>query len=191
MIYLLPIFIIAIALIFLKKPKKTIKPKIEIEMVPATQHYKNVRAVLTGEEWTRIAKLHSQDAKDCCEICGKNTNLECHEIWSFNEHTKVQKLEGMTAICHECHGGIHYGHTLHHKTKSEKINITQHILKVNNWTSEELQLNYSLALDVAESRSNKTYSLDLTLLNSSKYRRLGLREFSKDETKNCNKKVIY
>lgn len=190
MIYIFLLLLIVLVPFFIKKQSQN-KAKIQIEMIPSNQHYKNVRAVLTSEEWTRITKLHSQEAKDCCEICGKNAKLECHEIWSFNESSKVQKLEGMTAICHECHGGIHYGHTIKHKGKSDQVNITHNIMKVNNWTSEDLQANYMIALDVAESKSNHHYTLDLTLLNQSKYRRLGLRKFTEDETKNCNKKVLF
>ena len=94
MTYIIILIIIALIAYFGKYKVSGIE-KIQIEMIPASQHYKNVRAVLTNEEWTRIAKLHSQEAKNQCEICKRNTNLECHEIWSFNESSKVQKLMGM------------------------------------------------------------------------------------------------
>ena len=70
--------------------------KLTIELVPQTSWYTNVRSNVSKEQWDVIRKKCYAQANNVCEICGdtgKNQgykhNVECHEIWEYNELTRV------------------------------------------------------------------------------------------------------
>lgn len=171
------------------------KAKIKLEFIPATQYFLNVRAAVTVPQWEAIAKIHYRRAKGHCEICSKKARLECHELWSFDTTEFSQRLTGMVALCHECHGGIHYGHTIHSKDKSDAARITKHLLKVNEWSVATLQNEMKNAQEVAGRLTrlsrNTGYKLDLTYLNQNIYKIDGLRKMTTDERTRCIKKEKY
>lgn len=81
------------------------KPKLTIELIPSTSHYKNVRTILPTKEWDRLRKESYAKAKYKCQICGDvGTNqgykhkLECHEIWHYTS-SGVQLLKELVSLC--------------------------------------------------------------------------------------------
>jgi 5-methylcytosine-specific restriction endonuclease McrA len=90
--------------------------KLEIELIPKTSFYSNVRSEVTTNEWDVIRKKCYDEASDKCEICGEkgkdqnfNHNVECHEIWSFDVKERIQRLDGFIALCPTCHKSKHFG----------------------------------------------------------------------------------
>ena len=86
--------------------KEISKPKLEIELVPKSCHYSNVRSTLTQKDWDKLRLQSYVNAKYVCEICGKTGleqgfkhKLECHEIWEYNDKKKEQKLIGLISLC--------------------------------------------------------------------------------------------
>ncbi|MBY0292197.1 MAG: hypothetical protein K2W92_02780 [Alphaproteobacteria bacterium] len=173
------------------------KERIKLEFIPATQYFLNVRAAVEVPQWEAIAKTHYREAKGHCEICSKKARMECHELWNFDTNTFTQKLVGMVALCHECHGGIHYGHTIHSKDRADAARITKHLLKVNHWSVDTLQNKMTSAQEEAARltrlarNGGSGYKLDLTYLNQKKYRLAELRKMTNDERSRCIKKESY
>ncbi|WP_374553354.1 hypothetical protein [Aquitalea pelogenes] len=171
--------------------------KIKLEFIPSTQYFLNVRSAVSVEEWETIAKVHYRRAKGHCEICSKKGRLECHELWSFDTSSFTQKLTGMVALCHECHGGIHYGHTIHSKDRADAARITKHLLKVNGWDVDQLKDKMSDAQEEAgrltrlAKKGPGGYKLDLTLLNQRTYKDAKLRKMTTDERSKCVRKEAY
>ena len=95
------------------------KPKLTIELVPSTCHYSNVRSTVTTAEWDKIRFISYEAANNKCEICketgktqGYKHNVECHEIWNYNDETHTQTLVGLVSLCPNCHQVKHIGRAI-------------------------------------------------------------------------------
>ncbi len=139
------------------------KLKLEIELVPKTSWYCNLRKVLTREEWDKIRKKSYADAGHKCAICGANGRLNCHEVWIYNDTTRVQRLEGFTALCDLCHHVKHMGHAGILSMRGElNIDIViEHFLKVNNCERETFEIHQKVAFDKWRERSTHNWKIDL------------------------------
>lgn len=160
----------------------TKKLKLTPELVPYKMHYKNVRAVLSENDWRTLAKTIYKESSYKCDICGARERLECHEVWKFNDRKLVQSLIGLTTLCSDCHRVKHIGlarkmgyfeDTLEHMCKVNQVS-RRYAKKVIEWNEKEV------------AKRNKDYSLDLRFLN--KYRHILPRQYSSNEIENC--KVI-
>lgn len=141
-----------------------------IELVPSTAWYSNVRSNVTASKWDVIRKKSYSIANHQCEICGDigqyqgvNHNVECHEIWQYNEDDKVQKLIGLISLCPFCHKTKHAGLA---QMKGEGEIVINQLMKVNKMTRQEAEDYIVTAFDVWQERSNHEWKLDITMLDS-------------------------
>lgn len=82
------------------------KPKLLIELIPKTCHYSNVRTTVSKQEWDKIRFISYAAADNKCEICGDvgtnqgyKHNVECHEIWEYDDENHIQRLIGLISLC--------------------------------------------------------------------------------------------
>lgn len=88
------------------------KLKLQIELVPRSSWWRNLRLLLSRKDWDALRKKIYKKAKFVCEICGKTgekKRIECHEVWRFNEKDSLQKLVKFQALCPLCHEVKHMG----------------------------------------------------------------------------------
>ncbi len=88
--------------------------KLTIELVPKTAWFSNVRDHVSPSEWLKLSRGIIEEADYHCRICGsqgKKHRVECHEIWSYDDTAKLQKLAGLIALCPACHRVKHIGRT--------------------------------------------------------------------------------
>lgn len=136
--------------------------KLEIELVPSSSFFNNLRSVLKKNEWDKIRKEVYKDAGYKCEICcgkGKNHPVECHEIWEYDNG--VQKLVRLIALCPSCHTVKHIG--------LAKINgyfevAIKHLCKINKISKSEAYNYVNNSFDVWHERSNSKWKLDLSYI---------------------------
>ena len=86
--------------------------KLQIELVPKSCWWANVRSNVTGKQWDNIRKPVYQRANFLCEICGgKGTKhpVECHEVWIYDDTTLIQRLGYFQSLCPLCHEVKHIG----------------------------------------------------------------------------------
>ena len=103
--------------------------KLMMRPVPDSCWYSNLRIILPKKVWDVIRKDAYQKADGRCMICGaKVTRLEAHEDWSYDEVNNIQKLEGILALCHNCHSVIHIGRT---QLMGDEDKAIKHFCKVN------------------------------------------------------------
>lgn len=124
----------------------------------------NVRSEVSEAQWNIIKKSVYSEAWYLCQICGgngPNHPVEAHEIWSYNDNTLVQKLEGMIALCPNCHMVKHIG--LAHINKKEAQAII-HFMKVNSCSEKEALKYIDKSFKVWKKRSSKKWTLDLSFL---------------------------
>lgn len=139
-----------------------------IELVPSSAWYSNVRSNVTVKEWDRIRKKSYSRANNKCEICGDvgknqgvNHNVECHEIWEYNDQTLDQKLIGLIALCPLCHKVKHAGLA---QIKGEEEVVINQLMKVNNMTRQEACDYIDISFDIWKRRSKYEWKLDITML---------------------------
>lgn len=149
------------------------KPKLTIELVPSTCHYSNVRSTVTTTEWDKIRFISYEAAGNKCEICketgktqGYKHNVECHEIWNYNDETHTQTLVGLVSLCPNCHQVKHIGRAI--AMGRQEICLKQ-LAKVNKWTPIEIQQHILNSFELHKERSKYQWTLDISLLTTEPY----------------------
>lgn len=149
------------------------KKQLLVELIPTTCHYSNVRTTVTTEEWDKIRKISYEAAGHKCEICGdigknqgKKHNVECHEIWEYDDENHIQKLIGLISLCPFCHMTKHIGRSI--SIGAEKVCFTQ-LAKVNRWSMEQIKKHIVESFDTHKERSKHEWTLDISLLEKEPY----------------------
>ncbi len=139
--------------------------KLTIELVPSTAWYSNVRSNVTTTEWDVLRKECYKKAGYKCEVCagkGPNHPVECHEIWEYDDDACTQTLEGLIALCPDCHSTKHFGFArVSGKEKEAKL----HLMKVNDLTEEQADKYIEEVFMIWEQRSKYDWTLDISFLN--------------------------
>lgn len=137
---------------------------LSIELVPSSNWNNNVRSVLK-DNWDKIKTIVYRNADYHCEICGgigEAHPVEAHECWSYETKTCIQKLEYIIALCPTCHKAKHIGLAM---VNGESEPIKKHILKINNWKSEDLNKYLNEVFLLFDRRSAIEWTLDLSYIN--------------------------
>src|SRR5690606_23658509 len=87
--------------------RKRIVPNV-VDLIPETSWCASLANLLTAKAWGLLRDA-TLSAAGGCEDCGSADNLECHEVWSYDEAKGVQKLEALKAVCSACHETYHLG----------------------------------------------------------------------------------
>lgn len=106
--------------------------RLTIELVPSTSWHNNLRKILSKKEWDILRKKVYEKANYFCEICsgkGEKWPVECHEIWRYDDENSVQYLDGMIALCPDCHQVKHIGLA---QVQGHYNKALKHFAKVNN-----------------------------------------------------------
>ena len=175
--------------------KSSKKPVLDIELVPFSMHGCNVRSRISSEQWKKVCTVTHQRAKNGhrCQICnqsGKSQGfphpVECHEIWSFDEVSHTQRLEGLISLCPLCHKVKHLGLA---DMQGYGAIARQHMRRVNRMSIDQVDQHIQEATVVVKERSQVNWKLDLTYLNNPEFNFL-LTEFTDYENSNCQKLVF-
>ncbi|MBA4420064.1 MAG: hypothetical protein C0391_02845 [Anaerolinea sp.] len=89
--------------------------------------------------------------------------MECHEIWLYDDESQVQSLGGLLALCKACHRSKHMALARH---KGWEDVAERHMMRVNDWDRETLEVYLEESFQVFEERSEKTWRLDISWLRS-------------------------
>lgn len=141
--------------------------KLEIELVPKTCWYSNLRKVLTAEEWQRVRIIicDFRLTKNKCAICNQTSyGLEAHEKWEYNLNEHTQKLIDILPLCRNCHKVKHWGLA---SLNGEIDLVVNHFLKVNNCTEDILKQHLLDSKNLWETRNQiQNWNLDISYLSS-------------------------
>jgi hypothetical protein len=144
------------------RPAVVVPPaRLTVELVPKTSWYNNVRALTDELGWDRIRRQVYRQADYRCEICGgkgPEHPVECHEVWRYDDHTHVQMLVRMIALCPACHQVKHIGFA---NVKGKGAQARAHLARVNGWTLEQADAYINEAFQVWAQRSGGPWTLDL------------------------------
>lgn len=143
--------------------------KLEIELVPKTSHFKNLRSILTTEQWDTLRKDCYKNAKYKCEICGgkgEKHPVECHEIWEYDNKKHKQTLKSLIALFPKCHQVKHIGLA---ELKGHLEDAIEHLANINNIPISKAYNLREQAFILWEKRNKYKWKLDVdTFLNKLK-----------------------
>ena len=173
------------------------KKQLLVELIPKSCFYSNVRTTLTKLEWDKIRFISYEKAGNKCEICkdsGKNQgykhNVECHEIWEYDDENLVQRLIGLISLCPMCHQVKHIGRAI----AMGRANIAyQQLAKVNKWSPQQIQEHVEKSFEIYKERSKNEWSLDISMLAEEPYsiklKKITKRKFKVKKYKKKRKKT--
>jgi hypothetical protein len=137
------------------------KGRLTIDLVPNSSRQADVRALMDEATWDRLRGEVSRQAGHRCEVCGASgaeVPVECHEVWSYDERTRVQTLLRMMALCPDCHQVKHMGSAAVPATSAP---ARAHLERVNGWMRLQTEAYISEAFREWQQRSQGPWTLDL------------------------------
>jgi 5-methylcytosine-specific restriction endonuclease McrA len=138
-----------------------VKLILTIELVPQSCWFSNVRSAVSKKQWDIIKREVSDKAYAICQICGDigpKHPVECHEIWHYDDKKLIQKLNGMIALCPDCHMVKHIGLA---QVRGQGEKALKHFMKVNKLKKIEAEKYIDEAFALWAVRSNNNWLLDL------------------------------
>lgn len=138
--------------------------KLEIDLIPETSFYKNVRQILTPVQWKAICKQVYDKYNYRCSICGGIGNkhpVEAHELWKYDEKKLIQKLSDIIALCPTCHMTVHFGFA---QIRGKGDEALKHFMKINQLSKFAAKKSIAEAFLIWRKRSEKKWSLDISLI---------------------------
>jgi hypothetical protein len=143
--------------------------KLTIELVPQSSWYDNVRSKVSKQVWDVIRRKCYHEAGYKCQICGntgKNQgvkhDVDCHEIWQYDDDCRVQKLIGFIALCPNCHLVKHPGFA-QIQGKSDQV-ITQ-LMLINDITFAQATDYVADAFEIWMDRNQFKWEIDITYID--------------------------
>lgn len=139
--------------------------KLSVELIPSSAWQNNLRSLLKPSMWESIRKKVFTKNDFKCAICSRpSKSLHAHEVWSFDNINKIQKLENIIALCYLCHGVKHFGYTSLKNNNPEKF--IKHFMKINKCDRITFQNHLKEETEKFENRSHFDWQLDLSKLKS-------------------------
>lgn len=137
--------------------------KLNIELVPKTSWYNNVRSEIPRRLWDKIRTdvCISQEYK--CGICEAEGRLNCHEIWDYDDINYVQELKSFIALCNLCHHVKHIGYAsiLASQGKLNIQEVEEHFMRINKCDLRTFRQHAVEAMIQYEERSKHEWQLSL------------------------------
>ena len=150
------------------KEKNLGKFRLEIELVPKTIWWSNVRKLVSKEAWDKIRREQYKKAGYNCEICGAEKELHCHEKWEYDDEKHEQKLVGFVALCKNCHMIKHAGFSMYTQKGRElydREELIRHFCKVNNCNKNDFIKHEDEAFRKWRERSGHNWKQDLAIIS--------------------------
>jgi hypothetical protein len=138
-----------------------------VDLVPRSCWFTNVRSCVTQQDWERLRRPIFRRAGYRCEACGATEDretrrwLEAHERWYYNDHTGVQSLRRLIALCSPCHLTTHFGYA---NVTGRTDQALAHLRTVTGMTDREAWAHIDAAQNLWIARSRRTWKLDLNVL---------------------------
>ncbi len=139
------------------------KLKLAIELVPSSAWHKSLHREMPRRRWDRFRKEVIAKSGGKCEICGSTERLHCHEVWSYDEKLRVQKLLGFQTICSMCNFVKHIG-MAENLAQEGRVNleaVINHFLRVNRVKRGEFDIHKRYSFELWRKRSTIKWRVDL------------------------------
>lgn len=141
--------------------------KLEIELVPRTAWYSNLRKYLKPEDWDTVRRKCYKASGHRCDVCGAEGRLNCHEIWAYDDRIHVQTLTGVTTLCDSCHMIKHIGFA-GIQAKAGKLDmdlLVRHFMAVNAVSVDRFKDHKDQVFKTWNERSKHGWRTDLSYVD--------------------------
>ena len=108
--------------------------KLTFEVIPEECWGYSLYHILSPADWDKVRKDAYRRAGYRCRICGAKGRLEAHEKWRYDEENRLQKLEDVLALCHNCHQVKHISRTY---LVGNGADAAEHFMLVNGCSQAE------------------------------------------------------
>lgn len=135
-------------------------PHIRPMMVPQTSWGRNLRAVLSKENWDIVRRGVYQAAGYRCRICGGKGDqwpVEADELWTYDDQAGVQTLVNVIAMCPWCHLVHHWGRAT---TTGQEDQALAQMMFVNGWTEQDAAEAGEAGFSEWQRRSQREWRID-------------------------------
>jgi hypothetical protein len=135
-------------------------PFIRPELVPQPLWGRNLRVLLSREEWDAVRRHTYAEAGYRCRVCGgrgPQWPVEADETWEYDEYALRHTLKGVVALCPDCHSVRHWGKTMVDGREGEAYDK---MIAVNSCAREIAENIVKLAFEQWERRSGLVWSSD-------------------------------
>jgi hypothetical protein len=150
---------------------------LEMEIVPETAWFFNLRKLLSSTAWGELRNRVYGEYLYQCYYCHRQFwrdeeewqlkpnggGLHAHEIWSYNDDTHVQTINGVVALCPTCHAIKHMILTLK-KIEAGELSmeeITNHYCNINQCYPEDFQKVLAREIEIYKERSQHQWTCDI------------------------------
>jgi hypothetical protein len=99
----------------------------------------NAHRLLAGEQWQRMRRDTFSRDNHQCVICQQQRQLECHEVFSYDDNTGKAVLERLESRCPNCHDCNHLGRLRKKDPEGFKRALVR-ISDINNMKPKEVIL---------------------------------------------------
>ena len=132
--------------------------KLAIEPRPASTWGVTLANLLPPSEWNEIRHRVYWEADYECVVCGsKNGKLFCHEVWTFDDREKIQRLGGFECCCQLCSDVHHFGRSSQVYPKDYQQKLITHWCKVNKKTRADFGEHLAEIRAINRKRANHYY----------------------------------
>lgn len=145
------------------------------DLIPHTSWGSSLSNMMTRGSWDKLRIPLIKKNSNVCQICGTHhSSLDVHEIWSYALPGKeeiydaqksgaaafgIQRLDGLMAICKECHKMFHLGLA---NANNELDSVLSRLAAVNGWSKEQVNKYFDLVGDRYEAASEAYWALDFS-----------------------------
>lgn len=145
------------------------------DLIPSTSWGSSLSNMLTKDSWDKLRLPLIEQNNNVCQICGaRHSSLDVHEVWSYAMPSQeeiweaqdlgasafgIQSLDGLMAICEECHKMFHLGFA---NVNKELDAVLSRLAAVNGWTQEQVNNYSALVGDRYEATSEAYWALDFS-----------------------------
>ena len=143
--------------------------RITIELIPRTCFGSNVRSLFKQKYWDILRRASYEKAGHVCEVCkasgkdqGYRHNVECHEIWTYDDKTRTQRLDGLISLCPKCHQVKHFGRA---SAIGKQAEVFLHMESVNDWNHHQCVQHAAESMTLWLERSKYKWYIDLSVLH--------------------------
>ena len=135
-------------------------PFIRPWMVPQTLWGRNLRALLTREQWDVVRRAAYEESGKRCIVCGgrgPEWPVEADEAWEYDDATNLQTLKSVIALCPPCHHVRHWGKSM---VEGREDAALSHMMTVNGWSRHQAREAADAALAQWHDRSRRSWRSD-------------------------------
>ena len=132
--------------------------KLRIEPIPVSSWGVSLANRLPRKDWDKLRQRVYRDANYTCQVCGNvDSQLVCHEKWSFDDKRKIQRLVGLECCCQLCSDVHHFGRSKQVYDKEYVSRLIEHWCKVNGKTKRDFAMHEAEVFELNRKRANKFY----------------------------------